>query len=264
MEKIKVDLSGVNETMLVPVVARAAEAKRKNPRYYDEYAVAITEELAYDFKKHKSPMNLWGVSSRTIILDEEAKEYIKEYPDCSVINLACGLDSRFYRVDNGKIHWYNVDFENVMNIRKQVFAPHDRVVNIAGSALDFSWINQVENKENALIITEGFLMYLKEEEVKLLFDTIAKEFHNCRLLCELMAKGMVKNQKMHETIQKTSARFVWGIDESSDFCKLCPQYSMLREKNLTDYMKLYAPLFITLLGKGLRKNNNRIGVFQEK
>ncbi|MDF2883483.1 MAG: hypothetical protein K0R54_4040 [Clostridiaceae bacterium] len=264
MVKQKINLSGVNETMLVPVYARALESQKKNPAFFDEAAIKIINSLDYDFKQHgKNKMNMWGCAARTIILDREAGAYIEKHPNCSVINIACGLDARFHRIDNGKIHWYNIDFENVMNIRKNIFSSHDRVTNISSSALDFSWVEKVQNKEDVLVIAEGVLMYLKESEVKILFETISASFNHCSILCELMSKWMVKNQKMHDTIKKTNAVFQWGVNDSEDFTTLCPMYKIFGDYNLTDTMKQFSPIFISLMSLMMRSKNNRICYFEK-
>lgn len=264
MSKERVNLSGVNETMLVPLYARALESQKKYPAFYDETAVRTVEALDYDFTKHgKSKMNMWGCAARTIIFDREASLYIKEHPKCSVINLACGLDDRFQRVNNGTLLWYNLDLDNVIKIRDKIVPKRDGVRNIAISALDFSWMEQIENKEEVLVIAEGFLMYLKEKEVQALFEKISAVFKNCTLLLELMSTWMIKNQKMHDTIKLTTASFTWGVEASEDFARLCPMYKMTGDFNLTDTMKRFSPVFITLISPMLRSGNNRIGRFEK-
>lgn len=261
--KEQVKLTGVNETMLTPVYARAVESKRKKPAFSDTTAVKIVETIDYDFKKCNQKMNIWGVCARTIILDTEVKKYIKLNPKCTVVNLGCGLDNRFKRVDNGKIQWYNVEFEAVMKIRKQVIGEHERVHNIEGSVLDYKWMEQIENRDNVLIVAEGLLMYLHEKDVKLLFHYIAKKFKKVTLVCELMSQWMVDKQKMHPTIHETGAVFRFGIKNTEDFVKICPEYKMLGDYNLTDVVKRYSPIFITLISPILRRKNNRIGVFEK-
>ena len=154
--KEKVDLSSVSETMLVPLYARAIESKKKNPDFVDNTALKVMDNLDYDFKKRfkdsTNKMNFWGCSARTVILDREANKYIKEHPSSTVVNLACGLDDRFSRVDNSRIKWYNVDFEDIINLREKLIDKNDRVVNIASSALDFAWMDRVEDKEDVLVI----------------------------------------------------------------------------------------------------------------
>ena len=265
--KEKINVTGVNETMLVPLYARAKESKKNNPEFIDKTAIKIINNLDYDFRKRfkasTNKMNFWGCTARTVILDKQTKEYINKNPNSTVINLACGLDDRFTRVDNGKIKWYNIDFEEIIELREKLIESNERVTNIASSALDFEWINKIKNKEHVLIIAEGFLMYLDEKEVQELFNKIEENFTNIILLIELMSTWMVKNQKVHDTIKTTGAQFKWGIKESKDFEKLCPRYELIEEYNLTDLMKKYSPIFIRIISPFLRKRNNRIAKFEK-
>ena len=265
--KEKVDLTAVSETMLVPLYARAIESKKENPDFVDTTAIKIMDNLDYDFKKRfkksTNKMNFWGCSARTVILDKQTKDFIRNNPECTIINLACGLDDRFSRVDNGQIKWYNIDFKDIISLREKLIVKNDRVTNIASSALDFEWISKIENRDNVLVIAEGFLMYLDEKEVEELFNQISENFGNTMLLLELMSGWMVKNQKAHDTVRTTGAVFKWGIEDSKDFEKLCPSYKLVADYNLTDYMKKYSPIFIRLISPFLRKRNNRIAVFEK-
>ena len=265
--KEKIDFTGVSETMLVPLYSRALESKRKNPQFVDNTAVEVINSLDYNFKKRfknsTNKLNFWGCSARTVIIDKQTTDFIKSNPNSTIINLACGLDDRFSRVDNGQIKWYNIDFENVIDLREKVIENHERVINIPSSALDYTWIDEIENKENVLIIAEGFLMYLDEKEVEELFNEISQRFTNAKLIIELMSTWMVNNQKVHDTVRTTGAVFKWGIDDSKDFEKLCPSFEFRAEYNLTDQMKKYSPIFIRLISPFLRSRNNSIAVFEK-
>lgn len=265
MEKEKITLKGVNETLFVPLYARALESRKPDHLFYDATAVKVIDALDYNFEKHgNSKMNMWGCAARTVLFDRQAEAHIKAHPDCSVVNMACGLDDRFRRVDNGKIHWYNIDFPDVIELRKELIEENDRVTDIACSVFDFSWMDKIENKQDTLFIAEGFLMYITAEEAKNLFTKIAENFKGTVLLLELMAQWMVDHQKLHDTTKNTDVTFRWGIQETSDFCKLCPMYSMKGEYNFTDGMKHFAPVRISLIAPVLRKKNNRLGCFVQK
>ena len=265
MEKEKITLTGVSETVFVPVYARALESKKPNHIFYDEAAVRAVDTLDYDFSKHgQSKMNMWGCAARTEIFDRFTAKHIKKYPDCTVVNLACGLDDRFHRVDNGQIHWINLDFASIIELRKKLIQENDRVTDLACSVFDYSWMDQVENKDHVLILAEGFLMYPEQEQVKELFDMVAERFTNTELLLELMTKWMVDHQKMHDTTKKTDVSFRFGVEKTADFCKICPQYMYTGEYNFTDGMKQFSPFFMTLIAPVLRGKNNRMGRFVQK
>jgi len=70
-------------------------------------------------------------------MDEEVKKFIEKYPDCVIVSIGCGLDTRFERIDNGKITWYNLDLPEVIETRKLFFKENDRVKNIWSGDIDF-------------------------------------------------------------------------------------------------------------------------------
>lgn len=103
----KLDLSLVPETMLQTVYARAKETKRQRGFINDDKAVSIIDSLNYDFSKADTDKTMeTGVIARTVLLDKLVKDYLANHQDVTVINIACGLDTRCYRFDNYKA-WYN-------------------------------------------------------------------------------------------------------------------------------------------------------------
>ena len=109
-EKIKPILNGSAETMLQSFYARAMWSKNPKNKFRDAKAEEIVDKLDYDFSNaHKDAAMSSGVIARTFVFDELVSKFIKENPNCTVVNIACGLDTRFYRMDNGEITWYNLD-----------------------------------------------------------------------------------------------------------------------------------------------------------
>ena len=107
-ERIKPTISGSAETMLQSFYARAQYSKSKHNKFYDAKAVELVDKIDYDFSTAARDSTMGkGVIARTVVFDELVKNFIEKNPDCTVVNIACGLDTRFYRMDNGKITWYN-------------------------------------------------------------------------------------------------------------------------------------------------------------
>ena len=105
---MNIDLGNVETTALIPLSNRASETKRENPRVRDQKAVEIIETLGVDTKNYDKLVTHECVIARTIMFDEEMKRLIGEYPNAVCVNMGCGLDNRFERVDNGKIRWFDV------------------------------------------------------------------------------------------------------------------------------------------------------------
>ena len=104
---MKHNLKGVSKTLLIPLWARAIETKHPNPIIKDEKAVEIMENIEYDFSQFdERKMPQVSIAIRTELLDNATKVFIENHPQAVIINIGCGLDTRFSRLDNGKIHWY--------------------------------------------------------------------------------------------------------------------------------------------------------------
>lgn len=258
--KILVKLDGVAETMLIPLYFRALASKMKNPPIMDLKAIELIDKIDYDFSKYSgNKMTHMGVTVRTIYFDREAKEFIKENPECNCINIGCGLDTRFFRVDNGKLEWYNVDLPSVIEVRKKLIEKEDRVTTIEGSALEEKWTNKITQKNlPTLIIMEGLLMYFTEQEVKLLLNILSKTFSNCTILLETTTPFVAKNSRKHPAVKKTSAVFKWGVKSGKKIELLCPALEFKDEWNLTVGMRKLSPIFITLIYPLLKKMNNSV------
>lgn len=116
-EKTKVQVQGVPETMLQTLYARAQESKKPNHHIYDERAIEVVSRLDYDFSKAESDkaMSL-GVIARTIVLDKLVGDFLSHYPHAVVMNIACGMDTRCYRMEGKYDRWYNIDLPETMAV----------------------------------------------------------------------------------------------------------------------------------------------------
>ena len=153
----KVTLSGVPETMLQTIYARAKESKTRGA-ISDKKAVEIVDKLNYDFSladKDKAMHD--GVIARTIVLDMLAKRYLAKFKNAVVVNIACGLDTRCYRMTNYS-HWYNLDLPETIEVRSRILTPTDKITQIPMSAMD-DWGGEITEKNvPALVIIEGLTM----------------------------------------------------------------------------------------------------------
>ena len=97
--KEKVNVTGVPETMVQTLYARAKETRKKNAKINDEIAVELVKKLDYDFSKaDKDNAMTYGVIARTIVLDRMVEQYLEKHANTVVVNIACGLDTRCYRI----------------------------------------------------------------------------------------------------------------------------------------------------------------------
>lgn len=260
---MSIKLGEVQETMLIPLAIKANETLRKNPRIKDEKAVEIIKKINIDTEKYDKFMSHEGVVARTIMFDRTLKEYIKQYPDAVCVNLGCGLDNRFKRVDNGKIIWYNLDLPDTIAVRKQFFKDSKRVHTITSSVLDKSWMKDIPTGNKIIFIAEGLLMYFSKEQVKEILLNMASFFSDFIFITELMPPFTSKMSKHHDTVKNTNATFGWGTKTGHELEALCPGLRLVTENSFNIEMKKY-----TIRGKlfasipGVKNCNNRLAVFE--
>ena len=182
--KEKVNVTGVPETMVQTLYARAKETKKQNAKIKDGIAVKLVEKLDYDFSKaDKDNAMTYGVIARTIVLDRMVEQYLKKHENAVVINLACGLDTRCYRMKGKYLRWYNVDLPETMKIRRQFLLETGPIYQIAKSAMDDSYVDGIYyHGENVLVIIEGLTMYLCEKDIRKMFSIIEKSFQKVTVI----------------------------------------------------------------------------------
>lgn len=238
-EKIK--LSGVPETMLQTVYARAKESRTRHA-ISDKKAEEIIDKLDYDFSlAEKDSAMRSGVIARTILLDRMVSEWISANRGAVIVNIACGLDTRCYRM-NGYSHWYNLDLPETIDVRRRFLPESGTISQIAMSAMD-DWGGEVtKNDVPILVIIEGLTMYLCEADVKRIFAVIANRFGKATVFVETMNPLMAKRFK-EKSIEGSHAKFTWGIKNGKALAYILPDYRIVEEHSLTEGMAAFVPIY---------------------
>ena len=235
---MKSDMSGISETLLIPLWARAMETARPDSIIRDALAVELLRKINYDFRKFdKTWMSQLGVAVRTELLDRAVTEFIQRHRKAMVINLGAGLDTRFWRLDNGTMRWFDLDLPEVMELRRQHLQESERCRFIGKSILDRSWVCDLPwSGEAVLIIAEGLLMYLEEREVRSLFDYLVGNFPHGEMLMEMLGPWLVGKGRYQDAVSKISGvEFKWSLQNSRDFEGWNPKIKFMEERYYTDY-----------------------------
>jgi len=217
-------LNGVQETMIIPLWARAMELKQPHPLLKDHKAVEIVRSLDYNFPKlEKEWATQVSVVIRTELLDSVVKKFMDKHEPGIIINLGCGLDTRYYRLENTDYLWFDVDLPNTIEIRKKFFKETDKYRMIAKSVFDYSWFDEIPENLPVMIIAEGLFMYFSEDEVAELMSALSGKFPEAEMLIETVPKSLVKQSQKSNLIEKQyniQANFSWGINNGKDIEKL--------------------------------------------
>jgi O-methyltransferase involved in polyketide biosynthesis len=215
MEKQKIRLTEEKETLLIPLYSKALESQRPHPILVDRKAEEILQGIEYDFGQLKVPKKtLLTLAMRAKKLDSVVQAYLARSQDPLVLHLGCGLDSRVIRVGHQKGDWYDLDFPDVIELRRRFYPETDRYHLIPSSVTDLDWLEQVKADRPACIIAEGLLMYLHEGQVKALFTALQERLPESELACDVYSRLTAKSAKNHPSLKKTGAQINWGIDDA--------------------------------------------------
>ena len=258
----EIKLSGVPETMLQTVYARAKESRGRGV-IHDAKAEEIIEKLDYDFSlANKDAAMHSGVIARTIVLDRLTKEWLAKHPGAVVVNIACGLDTRCYRV-SGYSHWYNLDLPETMAVRERLLPENGAISQIAMSAMD-DWGGKIsEQNVPVLVVIEGLTMYLSTKDVQQIFAVISRRFEKATVFVETMRPMMARRFK-EKSIEGSHAKFSWGVKNGEALAALLAGFQCREEHSLIEGMAVFAPIY-KLLGKLsiVRNISNKIIVLEK-
>ena len=261
--KEKIKLSGVPETMLQTVYARAKESGGRGA-IHDAKAEELIEKLDYDFfLADKDTAMRSGVIARTIVLDKLTKSWLAKHPGAVVINIACGLDTRCYRM-SGYAHWYNLDLPETMAVREKLLPESGSISQIAMSAMD-DWGGEIkEQNVPVLIVIEGLTMYLNAKDVQQIFAVISNRFEKAMVFAETMNPMIVRRFK-EKSIEGSHAKFTWGVKNGAALSKLLPDFRFMEEHSLTEGMAVFTPIY-KLLDRlpAVRNISNKIIVLEKE
>ena len=264
MSAERLSISGVPETMLQTMYARAVYSQRPGHKFYDGKAIEMAKALHYDFSKaKKDALMSSGVLARTLLLDRMVGEFVRQNPQGTVVNIACGLDTRFYRVDNGTIRWYNLDLPETIAVRRRFFQEDARVQMIAKSAMDPSWAKQVDaTGGNVLVIIEGLTMYLTESAVARMLRIIGRRFSRVKVFLEFMNPWIVRHVR-EKSIEASQAKFRWGIKSGRELESMAPGLRWVEDVSLVEGMKELYPIY-RVIGRipQVRNLSNKLAILE--
>ncbi|WP_257232501.1 class I SAM-dependent methyltransferase [Streptomyces sp. Rer75] len=180
-----VKLAGVAETTLWTLYHRALDARDPNTALNDPKAVELADSISFPFESRFGSGN-WGQAQGTGLrarcFDTEVRRFLADHPEGTVVSLGEGLETQFWRVDNGSVRWLSVDLPDVAAVRKRLLPDTDRRRTLACSVTDGSWLAEVDDARGLLITAQGVLMYLSPAEAHALIAACADHFPGAALV----------------------------------------------------------------------------------
>lgn len=244
-----IEKNTVQETLIIPLYGRKICSEHFPNLFKDPEAERICNMLDYDFaekgKKMESAIGLFGaleVAQRQYDLAYEVKEYLKNHPDSSVVNLGCGLDDTFRKCDNGKCKGYNIDMPDVIAVRNELLPESDREKNLSYDLNDDSWMDEIDGSNGAVFFAAGVFYYFKTEDLKVLFRKMSKRFPGAVIVFDSCnqrgAKMMTKTWLKEAGISDVGAFF--SLEDKTELESWSDDFASISAKS---YMRGYRDIY---------------------
>jgi O-methyltransferase involved in polyketide biosynthesis len=213
-------LSGVAETLLIPLYNRAMESQRPDAIMKDEKAVALVTQMSYDFDQVRKIRMFEANKVARIMLTREmdryARDFLSRHPEAVVVHIGCGLDSRFERVAerNSRVEWYDLDLPDVIGLRRKFIGDEGEHYHLLGcSVLEDAWLEavKVHSQRPFLFLAENVLVYFREAQVKSLVLRLRDHFPGAELVFDGWTPFFVWLGNRQLSSSKFAGLLQWGF-----------------------------------------------------
>jgi len=192
-------LGGVQKTLLLPLWGRAVETGRSATNIH--------------------PITRLAWIARATHVDRTVVAFLARRPRATIVNLGCGLDTTFERVDNGQLTWIDLDLPDVIELREGLVGPSPRRRAFACSVLDPRWLDELEVDEGVMLVAAGVLYYLEEHDVRALLARLATALPGAELVadvCSPRGARIANKRVIEDSGMDPSASLRRGIERPQD------------------------------------------------
>jgi O-methyltransferase involved in polyketide biosynthesis len=183
----------------------------------DPKAVEVVQSIDWDFRRFNQWPRVMACILRTAIFDDAVRDFLSRHPQGTVVEIGAGLNTRFERLDNGMLHWFDLDLPDTVELRRKFFTDSERRVTLAASILDRDWIAAVRQSPGPYcFVAEAVSLYLTEQQVKAALAQIAVNFPGATIAFDsTIREGVNRANKDHER-RNLAARFAWACEDPKE------------------------------------------------
>lgn len=220
------DLSQVSRTAISTLIGRVVESGRENAVFHDPMAAVCLERLLVAASVDEERLILRqkrllegaqaihakAMIRRVIAFDHGADQFIANHPNCTVINLGCGFDTRYWRIQNEGIRYIEIDLPEMIALKREILKDQLPYELVGCSVLDATWINHVtaRGQSGFLFVAEGLFMYLPRTDVVTLFQQLAQRFDRSQLILDVVPEKFTRG--LWKKLIALETKYTWGLE----------------------------------------------------
>ncbi|HEY8372525.1 MAG TPA: class I SAM-dependent methyltransferase [Pseudonocardiaceae bacterium] len=232
----KVTFTGVQQTMLATLYYRALESRSPNPILGDREAERAVARIDHDFGR----ITMRGKGAALVALrgksmDRWVEDFLDRHPECVVLYLGCGLDTRVYRIDPpSTVQWYDNDLPDVIELRRRLFPERANLHTVGMSVTDPHLLDTIPNDRPVLAVAEGLTMYLSPVDGIDLLRRITEHFPGGEIVFDACNRFGIWLMQQFPLVSATGAHVEWAIDDPRALEHAVPGLTLTTEWPFTD------------------------------
>jgi O-methyltransferase involved in polyketide biosynthesis len=230
----KIELSRVQQTLLLTLYGKALDYRSKTPVLGDHWADEVLRRIGrLSLTVRTASVDRFVPVLRAKRMDEWTREFLAGHPGATVLHLACGLDSRAFRIDVPEgVRWFDLDFPEVINLRRRFYPGRDNYRLIASSVTDAAWLDEIPTDRPVLVIAEGLVMYLTETDVKQLLQRLTDRLPHGEMIFDIMSPPIA-------TFSSLFGYSLWGLADPHQLERWNPRLTLIDDTPpLADYEQI--------------------------
>ncbi len=265
------ELGTVESTLFVPMLGRIYASENFPNILYDEAALALKKRLPAGLVKNdtQNQYTYLASASRSANMDRYIRSFTAGRPDGAVVQLGCGLETAFFRNDNGKNKWYDIDLPEVIAYRKTLLPESDRERYIAADAFSDEWLTQLRDELGSapILVTASGLFYYFEEKRVLDLLKMLMSYGNIELVFDAVnKKGMsMMRKKWMKKVGHEDAKMFFYVDSAAELAsKLSGSAIVLAEEKYYSHIDKTGLDLMTRLSMSVSDRMNMVKMIHLK
>lgn len=223
------NISQISQTAILTLIIRVVMSEKDKAIFNDPMAILCLERLMSIVSEEDKRWIIRekrifsgiqahhakaGVQKRVKVFDDAANRFIADNPQCTVINLACGFDTRFWRIAHENCRYVEIDLPEVIALKRECLKDQLSYELIGCSVLDAAWIDRVTANGNSrfLLLAEGLFMFLPKPDATQLFQRLAQRFVQSQLILDMVPEKFTKG--LWKKLLGLETKYTWGVDVS--------------------------------------------------
>lgn len=215
-------LSGVEDTLYIPLVARIFASEKFPNYFYDEKALSLKQYIPTNLiEKNASEYFHMASVCRQDVIDKKIIKFLEENENCNVVFLGAGLETAYNRINNKKANFYQVDLPSVIEIRNRILGNAENEKLISGDMFTLGWIKEIDTELPTMIAVSGVYQYFNKEKIVEMIKKMKSLLPKGELVFDATnTKGLKIANRYVKKTGNVNAQMYFSIDNVTEFTEL--------------------------------------------